>query len=236
MPGYGKKNVNNKKVMKGGDNCHTGKHSKKVMKGAGRCGYSKQKGSGNCGGHKKVMKGGDNCHTGKHSKKVMKGSGNCGGHKKVMKGAGGCATNYKVNQKGSGNCGGHKKVMRGGTNAGNYLSTMTPEELQAKIELIKELEKKLQEIERQNDSNGLHDDGEVEIKRKQAQIAKLKAQKQAQKAELKAEIDIIKKELRGKGLALKTSNIKPDEKFHKGGFIRDHSPMRNVSGKRTCRS
>ena len=230
MPGYGKKNVNNKKVMKGGDNCHTGKHSKKVMKGAGRCGYSKQKGSGNYGGHKKVMKGGDNCHTGKHSKKVMKGSGNCGGHKKVMKGAGGCATNYKVNQKGSGNCGGHKKVMKGG---GNDLSTMTPEELQAKIELIKKLEKKLQEIERQNDSNGLHDDGEVEIKRKQAQIAKLKAQKEPQIAKLEAEIYRIKKELREKGLILKTSNSKL---VYKGGFIRDFSPMRNVSGKRTCRS
>ena len=88
MSVYGTRNNNNKKVMKGGDNCHTGKHSKKVMKGAGRFGYSKQK-------------GGDNCHTGKHSKKVMKG-------------AGGCPTNYKVNQKGSGNCGGNNKVMRGG--------------------------------------------------------------------------------------------------------------------------
>ena len=60
MPGYGTRNYNNKKVMKGGDNCHTGKHSKKVMKGAGGCATNykvNQKGSGKCGGQN-VKRGG----------------------------------------------------------------------------------------------------------------------------------------------------------------------------------
>ena len=274
MPGYGTRNNNNKKVMKGGDNCHTGKHSKKVMKGAGRCGYSKQKGSGHCGGHKKVMKGGDNCHTRKHSKKVMKGagrcgyskqkgSGNCGSHKKVMKGAGGCATNYKVNQKGSGNCGGNKKVMSGAGNRLPYnkdlLAEKTPEQLRTAIDVLRQ---RLEKLETTGEGgNELKTNLETHLtvlekdlmKKLEKAIEKIKQKineiptessndnninglyysniNYEKFTELNNELAELEAEI--KELMKKTGII---TLLHKGGFIRDHSPMRGVSDKKKCKN